>query len=413
MLRKGATLVLLLICAVASAQRSVQLTLPDGDFTVFSSNGPASGPPSDAQASKGGTATVSLKSGDDHLYVWDKTTDDLAVKSGKDLKDSWSVKSGDFSRLESLTAKVMQGTVPLASGEISIRDGDSRHSQIVDASGPAVFFDVKPGEIAISVRYKGASGETKDSKQVFTVDLHSSKDARVLTVPVEASAAPAPTTQASPPTVPSGSTAGAGSTEAPRQVKEKANPIGVFFGWILALAVAIGVILGVLYYMRNNPAAVSARLEQLGVQVPKPGDQGLSSATPIAPDPIRPQPVQKIVLPDAAVDPMPAAAPSFSAQPTAVAVSEPSLVSDSGIPIPLAEGDTVVGREPGLGLSLSAETTVSRRHATLTRMGNEVTLTDHGSTNGTFVNGARLSAPVVLRLGDSVQFGSARFVYRA
>jgi pSer/pThr/pTyr-binding forkhead associated (FHA) protein len=96
-----------------------------------------------------------------------------------------------------------------------------------------------------------------------------------------------------------------------------------------------------------------------------------------------------------------------------VAVSQPSLIADGGVVIPLFDGDTVVGRDPGLGLSLTGETTVSRKHATLHRLGNEVTLEDHGSTNGTFVNGARLQIPTTLRPGDAVQFGSAKFRFQA
>jgi pSer/pThr/pTyr-binding forkhead associated (FHA) protein len=94
-------------------------------------------------------------------------------------------------------------------------------------------------------------------------------------------------------------------------------------------------------------------------------------------------------------------------------VSSPSLVTDQGVVLPLSDGDTTVGRDVGLGLSLAAETTVSRKHATLTKNGNDVTLQDLGSTNGTFVNGARVQTPVVLRSGDAVQFGSTKFVYRA
>ena len=32
-------------------------------------------------------------------------------------------------------------------------------------------------------------------------------------------------------------------------------------------------------------------------------------------------------------------------------------------------------------------------------------LTDHGSTNGTFVNGRRVAAPTVLKVGDVIRIG--------
>src|SRR5574342_712252 len=48
---------------------------------------------------------------------------------------------------------------------------------------------------------------------------------------------------------------------------------------------------------------------------------------------------------------------------------------------------------------------VSRRHARLTFQGGKYVLEDMGSTNGTFVNGQRLSGPRVLKSGEVVSFG--------
>jgi len=56
-------------------------------------------------------------------------------------------------------------------------------------------------------------------------------------------------------------------------------------------------------------------------------------------------------------------------------------------------------------------TTVSRRHATITRKADGFELADLGSTNGTFVNGRRLTEPVVLKSGDEIKFGSVRFAF--
>jgi len=68
-----------------------------------------------------------------------------------------------------------------------------------------------------------------------------------------------------------------------------------------------------------------------------------------------------------------------------------------------------VGREVGMGLSLVGESTVSRRHAQITRTGSTVVVQDFGSTNGTFVNGIQIQDEKQLQIGDSVQFGSVRF----
>lgn len=55
---------------------------------------------------------------------------------------------------------------------------------------------------------------------------------------------------------------------------------------------------------------------------------------------------------------------------------------------------------------------VSRYHAVLERTGRDFRLTDLGSTNGTMVNGKRITRPQMLREGDAVQIATARFVLR-
>jgi uncharacterized protein YkwD len=57
------------------------------------------------------------------------------------------------------------------------------------------------------------------------------------------------------------------------------------------------------------------------------------------------------------------------------------------------------------------DTTVSRRHATITLKSGGFELADLGSTNGTFVNGRRLSSPIALKPGDEIKFGSVRVAF--
>jgi FHA domain-containing protein/cysteine-rich secretory family protein len=57
------------------------------------------------------------------------------------------------------------------------------------------------------------------------------------------------------------------------------------------------------------------------------------------------------------------------------------------------------------------DTTVSRRHATITRTSGGFELADLASTNGTYVNGSRVSKPVALRPGDEIKFGAVRFAF--
>jgi pSer/pThr/pTyr-binding forkhead associated (FHA) protein len=69
----------------------------------------------------------------------------------------------------------------------------------------------------------------------------------------------------------------------------------------------------------------------------------------------------------------------------------------------------VIGRSPDCEIFLD-DVTVSRRHATLSRMGEQVTIEDQGSLNGTFVNRRRVeSAP--LDDGDELQIGKYRLTF--
>ncbi|MFF4446166.1 FHA domain-containing protein [Streptomyces sp. NPDC001502] len=67
-----------------------------------------------------------------------------------------------------------------------------------------------------------------------------------------------------------------------------------------------------------------------------------------------------------------------------------------------------IGRDPGNGLRLSHET-VSRAHAELRLQGGVWVLRDLGSTNGTTVNGHRVTGSAVVRDGDQVSFGNMTF----
>ncbi|HXD58917.1 MAG TPA: FHA domain-containing protein [Thermoleophilaceae bacterium] len=72
----------------------------------------------------------------------------------------------------------------------------------------------------------------------------------------------------------------------------------------------------------------------------------------------------------------------------------------------LVEQELTIGRtETGPG-SLGNDPEISRQHARLRRLeSGEILVEDLGSTNGTFVNGARIDAPRVLGPGDTIKLG--------
>ncbi|HEY7223337.1 MAG TPA: DUF3662 and FHA domain-containing protein [Micromonosporaceae bacterium] len=86
------------------------------------------------------------------------------------------------------------------------------------------------------------------------------------------------------------------------------------------------------------------------------------------------------------------------------------LVSNDGRTYPLSVGSTVIGRGDQANLRLP-DVGISRRHARLDFDGGQVVLTDLGSTNGTSVNGQRVSA-VALNPGDMIQIGTTTLTFR-
>jgi hypothetical protein len=80
------------------------------------------------------------------------------------------------------------------------------------------------------------------------------------------------------------------------------------------------------------------------------------------------------------------------------------LIMETGEQITIGDSAFSVGRLPNCSLILSDEN-VSRNHATIQRVPGGWTLTDHGSTNGTTVNGAPVTE-VQLQLGDQIVFGA-------
>lgn len=70
---------------------------------------------------------------------------------------------------------------------------------------------------------------------------------------------------------------------------------------------------------------------------------------------------------------------------------------------------TIIGRSRSSGCVLS-DPSVSRAHAVLAYRDGCWSLRDLGSTNGTYVNGLRITSETEVRPGDEVSFGAERFL---
>lgn len=78
--------------------------------------------------------------------------------------------------------------------------------------------------------------------------------------------------------------------------------------------------------------------------------------------------------------------------------------------VALTDGEYVLGRDPDLELFLDAHD-VSRRHARITIAGNDASIEDLNSKNGTFVSDRRVDSPTPLVDGSSIRIGSVRLTF--
>jgi hypothetical protein len=84
--------------------------------------------------------------------------------------------------------------------------------------------------------------------------------------------------------------------------------------------------------------------------------------------------------------------------------SQPRLISSDGRSVNIGEKPVVIGRSPDVEFVIN-DSNVSRRHAELWRTTEGVAIRDLQSTNGTFVNGHRVTA-VSLSPRDDVTIGT-------
>jgi pSer/pThr/pTyr-binding forkhead associated (FHA) protein len=73
----------------------------------------------------------------------------------------------------------------------------------------------------------------------------------------------------------------------------------------------------------------------------------------------------------------------------------------------LGEGEVVIGRSSYCSLVLDHES-LSRVHASLRIVGSGIEISDLGSSNGTFVNGAAIKGPTRIVPGDEIRLGKVK-----
>jgi hypothetical protein len=360
------------------------------------------------------------------LVVLDqKTGYSAAKKLPTKLPDGVTLVPTDFNRVHRVRVQVTgAGGKPVTSGSATLTDaGSEATTRVWDpfASGTVEFTAVRAGTARLQVQPTSGASTIKEVE----IRLNPGETVQTLTVALPEVA-----------TVVEGAAPAAGTTSTPELRAPPANapaaaepmpppsgtsPITTLVGFILLA----GAIYAFYVAGKNRGWTVDKALARLGVQS---GPEPATAAGPasLRPAPAPPPPVDPNVCAfcgerkdpatgrcacslDASVG---AAAPFTPAPATG---SGPRLVAVQGVYMgqvfPLG-GEATIGRDPGTEVPLAEDTTVSRRHARIRASDGGYRLEDLGSSNGTFVNGGRVTeAP--LRPGDEVSIGGTRFRFES
>lgn len=391
--------ILLLFAAWASAQGGITVVFESpGKHSVWSAPDLTALDTKAKVTEEGQTAVEGILS--DYVVVWNQVTGNVAYRKTRDIKGTWKIDSKEYTLLARLRVSVQHEGKAVKTASVRVNNSTP---QVLDesAGGLAQFELVKAGDVKVEVNFR-SNNRTRIQRQSFEVPLsHDQAEPNVtvaLSHPTETIelVAPAETPKQAP---------------APKPKASGPSVVGSIGMFLVLVAAAVGVLLLGLRWIRLNEEKAKTVLTNIGVQVPDPIDPTAPDPAIASPDPVAvvpdPEPAPQIILgADAAVAPTPVAQ---VVPVVAYAPGAPRLVSAAGLPFEIPEGETPVGREAGPGLALVGESTVSRLHAKLVRKGTTVILQDLNSTNGTFVNGLRVSAQQILKVGDEVQFGAVRY----
>jgi len=354
------------------------------------------------------------------LYVYDAKTGNEAVYPVKAKSaDSTKIdlKSADFSSVRRLGVAVSSSAnqEKAAAAVVVLQSGRISQTQVVDptSSGTVYFTDVPTGAAKVTVSY----GAGKSSTQDIDVPLDRQDTVPVIQVPVVGdieTIQPAQTSTeegASP-------RSGAGGTSS-REVAPTPRGSGYSYGTaFFGLILLAGLIWAAYRVLMNKGVAVKSLLKRAGIDLPEEKRQTSAASAP-----------QQIVV-DPSVcpfcggkkDPITggcacSVAPGASASsPMPGIVTEPRLVASAGpyagSIYALGSGTVSIGRDESNVIAFPLDTAVSRRHSRIENTGAGFTVYDEGSSNGTFVNGMKVTDRA-LRPGDEIQVGGTRLRFEA
>jgi len=308
----------------------------------------------------------------------------------------YSPKSDEFNLIANVEFqfKTISGSLP--AGTLTLLTGDKPRTILITASDKN---KVTTQFIPENSRSYEFTYEAEGEKKSITGTIADDKDAGPTVVEIEIDAEFGEVNAEAPAT-------GAGEKTEEKAKDVGQNPFMSFLRLIVGLAVVGGLGYGAYYYYKNNQKLVENMANQAGL-VP---NQNPDPTGALPPEPVK-KDLQKIDL--GGGSPL---SVSMERGPGGEAISpqtftkNPRLVTAAGDIHLIPEGNQTVGREAA-SLTLAGESSVSRHHANISRSGDQISVSDAGSTNGTYINGTKIASPTVLNPGDTIQFGAVAYRY--
>ena len=391
-----------------------------GEFTYrfVGANGYSTAPAPLPSAAPGAAAPISVPSdaAKANLEVVDKTRGNVAVVPVASIKGGTvSLEEASFKTVQTVYVTVQKSGKPVTDVLVTLSTPDHKYSMAVllksGDNGMAQFPNVPMGvPVTAAVNAAGhAPFQTINTLQPG----HPADGVHWPVIQIDWPEVATLTPPAAPPSTAPAQTAPAASqkTSAPE------SSGGGIFSQILNLIIALGVLGGLAYGVlwAFNNGHIKALLEKAGVNTaelkPADGAQPSPFDKPAAP-PISP-------ITEGTADPFVGVAAVGAPSAYSAAPSGPRLVATagaySGTIVPLNGVQVSLGRDMAAEVSLSSDNSTSRQHAVISFAGGSATLSDAGSSNGTFHNGVRLQqgAAQPLRSGDEIQVGQTRFRFEA
>lgn len=343
--------------------------------------------------------------GGTRLYVLDTKTGNEAVKpiEGKGAL-TIDLKTSDFDTIRRVQISVV-GTKtggPAAAAVVKVTDASKKtQERVLDPSsaGTVEFTDVAAGTASVTVVYGDNMKATQD------VDMAVEREIPVLRLEIPIAGAIETLAQSE-----SSDTSDGSDKDGPGPQPKSVDYLSGLIGAVLL----IGIIYAGIRMMGNRGAGAKSLLKKLGVEVQE--DQPVIQ-------PATTQPAQQVdptICPFCGQKKDASGACSCSVIGTAAsavsAASGPRLVAIQGTRMgdvyDLQAGSATIGREESNTIAFSDDSAVSRRHASIASENGQFTIYDEGSSNGTFVNGVKVTEQA-LHSGDEIQIGTTRLRFEA